>query len=93
MTKDQAKVLARVTALVSDDAWAMTFQSLGQYRTALIRTLAAWVEQSMAAGSESSGACPTCGGPWPCDRCTTRNVLDLDALKAQLQSRQPKEGA
>lgn len=28
-----------------------------------------------------SGTCPTCGGPRPCDRCTTSNVMDLDALK------------
>lgn len=29
------------------------------------------------------GECPTCGGGWPCSRCTTRAV-DLDALKRNL---------
>ena len=33
------EALAEAQALVLDDAWAMTFQTLGQYRTALARAL------------------------------------------------------
>lgn len=31
------------------------------------------------------GECPTCGGVWPCGRCTT-SAVDLDALKARLKA-------
>lgn len=31
---------ARMQTLIADDGYAMTFQSLGQYRTALLRALA-----------------------------------------------------
>lgn len=35
--KNQSSKLADVAALIADNAWAMSFQSLGQYRTALIK--------------------------------------------------------
>lgn len=35
--------------------------------------------------TDTPQGCPTCGGPRPCDRCTTSNVVDLDALKGRLE--------
>lgn len=38
--KNEPGKLSRVAALVADNAWAMSFQSLSQYRTALLNEIA-----------------------------------------------------
>lgn len=43
--------------------------------------------------TDTPQGCPTCGGPRPCDRCTTRNVVDVDALKARLESERLRAAA
>lgn len=43
-------------ALIADDSYALTFQSMGQYRTALLRTLAHKQEQSDAIRKHLGGA-------------------------------------
>jgi hypothetical protein len=37
--QDAAQALAELRALVASNAYAITFQSLAQYRTALLRTI------------------------------------------------------
>ena len=50
--------LTEFRALLEDDGYAATFQTLGQYRTALIRALKSVVETPAGAAP----GCPTCGG-------------------------------
>lgn len=46
-----------------------------------------------SAVTDTPQGCPTCGGPRPCDRCTTSNVVDLDALKARLENERLRAAA
>ncbi|MFS2106273.1 Lar family restriction alleviation protein [Ralstonia sp. Ralssp135] len=54
--------LAKLRALIADDAFAATFQTMGQYRTALLQAASMFAgSPSSIEGGETLKECPFCG--------------------------------
>lgn len=68
--------MADIRALIADDAYAMTFQSLGQYRSALLAALSA------APAAPQPARCPQCNYQHGHQIGCENNPVDI-ALKAQ----------
>lgn len=58
--KNRPDKLAQLAALVANDGWAMTFQSLGQYRTALLKEIARLNQQPERLLNAPESCCSGC---------------------------------
>ncbi len=68
----QANKMMAIRRLIADDGHAMTFQSLGQYRSALLKAVDEMVGPACrycGVGSDGDGGLVKRGGAWVCDDC------------------------
>lgn len=83
------EIMTLLTPLVTDAA--IVGRSYGWPDVlAVVRVVAAKLRPPV---TDTPQGCPTCGGPSPCGRCTTSNVVDLDALKARLENERLRAAA
>ena len=66
--KNEPSKLSQVAALIGNNAWAASFQSLGQYRTALLKEVA----RINKAPEGLVNTPPSCDSGW----CIARQVTD-----------------